>query len=183
MSRLGKKPISIPEGVEIEIKGRLVAVKGPKGQLEREIRPEIKVEKKEKEIVLTPLIETKKTKSFWGLTRAIIANMIEGVVKGFEKKLQIEGVGYRANLEGDDLVLQIGFSHPVKIKKEQGINFSVEKNIITISGINKEKVGEMAAEIRAIRPPEPYKGKGIRYFGEQVRRKSGKKVVSSAGAA
>ncbi len=183
MSRIGKKPIEIPEKLEIEVKDSLIKVKGPKGELEREIRPEIKAEIKEGKVLFSPLGESKKIRAFWGLTRALIANMIEGVTKGFEKKLEIEGVGYKANLEGQDLVLNMGYSHPVKIEKPEGIDFSVEKNIITVSGIDKEKVGQIAAKIRAVRKPEPYKGKGIRYQGEQVRRKVGKKAAGAEGEA
>ncbi len=182
MSRVGKKPILIPESVEVKIAGQGVIVKGPKGELQREILPEIGVEVKEGQILVTPKKETKKTNAFWGLTRTLIFNMIEGVTKGYEKKLQIEGIGYKASLEGEDLVLQVGFSHPVKIKKEEGIKFSVEKNIITILGINKELVGQIAAKIRKVQPPEPYKGKGISYLGEESRKKEGKKVVTTTGA-
>ncbi|MBZ9577761.1 50S ribosomal protein L6 [Patescibacteria group bacterium] len=179
MSRIGKKPIPIPEGVEVKIEGQNVIVKGPKGELQKEVRPEIKVEIKENEILVSPEKETKKTNAFWGLTRTLISNIIKGVTEGYEKKLEIQGVGYRANLEGEDLVLQVGFSHPVKIDKVEGIKFEVEKNIITISGIDKELVGQIAAKIRKVRKPEPYKGKGIRYLGEEVRRKPGKKVVTA----
>jgi len=179
MSRVGKKPIEIPEGVEVKIENSKVIVKGPKGELQREVRPEIKVEIKDKEIVVIPQKETKKTNAFWGLTRTLIYNMVKGVTEEFEKKLQLEGVGYKVNLEGENLVLQVGFSHLVKIKKVEGINFSVEKNIITISGIDKELVGQVAAKIRKVRPPEPYKGKGIRYVGEEIRRKAGKKVATA----
>jgi len=179
MSRIGKKPILIPKDVEVKISDNIVMVKGPKGELQREIRPEIGVEIKEGKILVSPKQETKKTKAFWGLTRALIANMIEGVLKGYEKKLEMEGIGYKAKLEGEDLVLQVGFSHPVEIKQEENIKFSVEKNVITISGIDKELVGQIAARIRSVRPPEPYKGKGIRYLGEQIRRKTGKKVAAA----
>ena len=179
MSRVGKKPILIPEGVEVKIDDSKITIKGPKGELQKEVRPEIKAEIKEGKILITVQKETKKTNAFWGLTRTLIFNMVKGTTEGYEKKLQIEGIGYRANLEGEDLVLQVGFSHPVKIKKEEGIKFSVEKNIITISGFDKELVGQIAAKIRKVRPPEPYKGKGIRYVGEEVRRKAGKKVVAT----
>ena len=180
MSRVGKKPIQIPQGVEVKISGQKVMVRGPKGELSREVRPEIGVEVKEGKILVSPKIETKKTKALWGLTRALIANMIKGVTEGYEKKLEIEGIGFRASVEGENLVLSVGFTHPVKIKAPEGIKFSVEKNIITVSGTDKELVGQMAAKIRAIRPPEPYKGKGIRYVGERVRRKVGKKAATAA---
>ena len=179
MSRIGKKPIEIPKGVEVKIEDNVVIVKGPKGELQKKIRPEIKVEIKENEILVSPEKETKKTNAFWGLTRTLISNIIKGVTEGYEKKLEIQGVGYKANLEGEDLVLQVGFSHSVKIDKVGGIKFEVEKNIIAISGIDKELVGQVAAKIRKVRPPEPYKGKGIRYVGEEVRRKAGKKVVTA----
>jgi len=179
MSRIGKKPIEIPEVVEVKIEGQLVFIKGPKGELSQAIRPEIKVEVKESKILVSPQKETKETSAFWGMTRALLYNMVKGVMEGYEKKLEIEGVGYRASIEGDQLVLNIGFSHPVKIKQPAGIKFSVDKNVISVSGIDKGLVGEMAAEIRRVRPPEPYKGKGIRYAGEQVRRKLGKKAVAT----
>ncbi len=179
MSRIGKKPISIPENVEVKVEDSKVTVKGPKGELSREIRPEIKVEIKDKEILVAPQKETKRTKAFWGLTRALIANMIKGITEGFEKKLEIQGIGFRANLEGEDLVLYVGFSHPVKVKAPEGVKFSIEKNIITVSGIDIERVTQTAAKIRKTKPPEPYKGKGIRYVGEEVRRKVGKKAVTA----
>jgi len=184
MSRIGKKPILIPENVEVKIEGSKVTVKGPKGELQKEIRPEIRFEIKDKEIFVFPKIETKKTKALWGTTRVLLSNMIKGVKEGFEKKLEIQGLGYKATLEvpntgSPDLILSVGFSHPIKIKAPPSIEFSVEKNIITVSGIDKELVGQIAAEIRKVRPPEPYKGKGIRYIGEVIRRKAGKKVVTT----
>ncbi len=179
MSRLGKKPILIPEGVEVKIEGYKVTVKGPKGELQREVRPEIKIEIKDNRIFILPKIETKKTKAFWGLTRVLMANMIKGVTEGYEKKLEIQGLGFRASLEGENLLLQVGFSHPVKVNPPAGIKFSVEKNIITVSGIDKELVGQTAAIIKKIKPPEPYKGKGIKYLEEVVKRKMGKKAVSA----
>jgi large subunit ribosomal protein L6 len=181
MSRIGKKPIEIPKGIEVKIEGDLVKIKGPKGELSQKIRPEIKVEIKEEKIFVSPQIETKKTKAFWGLTRTLLANNVKGVIEGYEKKLQIEGLGYKAEIEGENLILRAGFSHPVKIKAPSGIKFSVDKNIITISGINKELVGQVAAKIRKVRPPEPYKGKGIRYLGETIKLKPGKKVTTTAG--
>lgn len=179
MSRIGKKPIQIPAGVEAKVEGNKVRIKGPKGELEVKIRPELKIDFKDGLISLSPAIETKKTGSLWGLSRTLIANMIEGVVSGHKKKLEIQGVGYRVSLEGGDLNLIVGFSHPVKIKKPEGVNFSVEKNIITVDGPNKELVGQIAAQIRKVKKPEPYKGKGIRYVGEQVRKKVGKKAAGT----
>ncbi len=179
MSRIGKKLIEIPKGVEVEIDNDSVLVKGPKGELERKIRPEIRIEIKDGAIQVSPKKETQKTLAFWGLTRALLSNMVYGVFQGFEKKLQIEGIGYKAALEKDTLVLNLGFSHPVKFETPQGVSFSVEKNIITLSGIDKELVTQTAAVIRKAKPPEPYKGKGIRYVGEEVKRKVGKKAAGA----
>ena len=181
MSRIGKKPIEIPKGIEVKIEEDLVKIKGPKGELSRKIRPEIKVEIKNEKILVSPQIETKKTKAFWGLTRTLLANNIKGVIEGYEKKLQIEGLGYKAEIEGENLILRVGFSHPVEIKAHSGIKLSVDKNIITIFGIDKELVGQVAAKIRKVKPPEHYKGKGIRYLGEIVKIKPGKKVATAAG--
>ena len=179
MSRVGKKPIKILEGVEIKIHGQKITVKGPKGELSREIRPEIMIQEKQGEIIVTPKVESKRFGAFWGLTRSLIANMVQGVAEGYEKKLDVQGLGYKANLEGEDLALKVGFSHIVKFSGVEGIKFLVDKNIITVSGIDKEKVGQTAAKIRKIRPPEPYKGKGIRYEGEEVRIKVGKKAATA----
>lgn len=179
MSRIGKKPISIPELIDVKIEGNRVSVKGPKGELSREVASVIKVEVKDNQIFVLPKLDSKKTKALWGLTRALVANMVEGVKDGYEKKLEIEGLGFKAQLDGDSILLNVGFSHPVKIRAPQGIKFSVEKNIITVSGADKELVGQTAAVIRKTKKPEPYKGKGIRYFGEQIIRKVGKKVVAT----
>ena len=181
MSRVGKKPILIPQGVEVKIEGQNVSIKGPKGELSMKVRPEIKVALENGQIIITPKKESKEVMAFWGLTRALLANNVKGVTEGFEKRLEIEGVGYRAALEGKDLNLQMGYSHPVKISAPDGITFSVEKNVITVSGTDRGLVGQTAAKIRDVRPPEPYKGKGIRYEGEQVRRKLGKRAVATAG--
>lgn len=180
MSRIGKKIILIPAGVEVKIDGRDVSVKGPKGELQMKVPFDIKAEMKDGQISITTLKESKNANALWGTVRVLISNMIEGVMKGYEKKLEIQGVGYKAALEGETLVLNLGFSHQVKFGKEKDINYAVAKNIITISGPDKQKVGQLAARIRAKKPPEPYKGKGIRYVGEYVRRKAGKKVVASA---
>jgi len=180
MSRIGKKPIEIPDGVEVEIKGQKIRIKGPKGEISREILPEIKIVQEGKKILLSPKSKTKRAKAFWGLSRALLANFVKGVKTGFEKKLEIKGVGYQAKMEGNDLVLQLGFSHPVKIRAPEGIKLSVEKNVISVSGIDKELVGQIAAKIRKIRPPEPYKGKGVRYLGEEIRKKAGKKATTTA---
>jgi len=177
MSRIGKKPIEIPAGVEVKITGQKVQVKGPKGELSLKVRPEIKVEMKDGKISLSTQNEL--AKAFWGLTRALLANMVQGVIKNFEKKLEIVGVGNRVALEGQTLVLNVGFSHPVKVPAPQGIVFSVDKNIITVQGPDIGLVGQTAANIRKLRPPEPYKGKGIRYFGEQVKIKEGKRAATA----
>ncbi|OQX00940.1 50S ribosomal protein L6 [Candidatus Parcubacteria bacterium A4] len=180
MSRIGKKPILIPQDVKIKVDGQRVAVKGPKGELSREIRPEIRINLSEKEISFSPCAETKETPKFWGLSRALVNNLIEGVTKGFEKKLEIEGVGYKFISKGEKSVeLSVGYSHNVPVNAPEGITFAVEKNTITVSGIDKEKVFQCAANIRKIKPPEPYKGKGIKYVGEIIRRKSGKKVAAT----
>jgi len=182
MSRIGKKFILIPKGVDVKIEKDKILIKGPKGELSQAIRPEIEVSLKEDKIFVSPKIQVKKTSSFWGMTRALLANMVKGVTDGFEKKLEIKGIGFKSNLEGEDLVLQVGFSHPVKVKKIEGIKFGVEKNIITISGFDKQLVGETAARIKRIKPPDAYKDKGIRYLGEVVKKKEGKKAVASTGA-
>ncbi len=181
MSRIGKKPITLPQGVTAEVTEKLITVKGAKGELKQSIHPEVKIEVQDGKILVTPAGKefSKKGRGLWGLHRALVANMVEGVNKGFEKKLEIEGVGFKANVQGDELVLNIGFTHPVKIKKVPGVEFAVEKNVITITGIDKERVGFMAALIRKQKKAEPYKGKGIKYQGEVIRRKEGKKVVAS----
>ncbi len=181
MSRIGKKPIIIPREVEVDIQANKVTVKGPQGSLEREFRPEIKIDKKDGliEVSLKKTKERiKEQKAFWGLTRKLIYNMVEGAAKGFEKKLEIEGIGYKAEIIGEEIILSAGFSHPVKLKIPPGLKVSVEKNIITVFGADKELVGHLAALIRKVRPTEPYKGKGIKYQGEVVRRKAGKKVTA-----
>jgi len=180
MSRIGKKSIEIPQTVKVQIEGQNVKVSGPKGELNTKIHQDIKVEVKDGKLFVSPVRKLpKKSKGLWGLYRALIFNMVSGVQKEFEKKLEIEGVGYKAAVQGDELVLNVGFVHPVKIKKPDGVSFSVEKNVITVSGINKEKVGQISAEIRATKKAEPYKGKGIKYQGEKIRRKEGKKVVAA----
>lgn len=178
MSKVGKQTIQIPSGVQVQVEGKTVHAKGPKGTLSKEFFDEIGVRVEEDKISVEPLTKNmnKKVKALWGTTRSLIANMIEGVSKGFEKKLEIEGVGYRASVEGKDLVLNVGFTHPVKIEAPEGISFAVEKNVVLVSGIEKETVGQVAASVRKVRPPEPYKGTGIRYQGEYIRRKAGKRV-------
>lgn len=161
------------------MEGDKMIIKGPRGELSQKIGPEVKVEVKDVKIQIYLVGETKGSKAIWGLTRALIANMVEGVTAGFEKKLAIEGIGFKASVEGEDILLQVGFSHQVKIKIPPEIKISVEKNIINVSGIDKGLVGQTAANIRKVKPPEPYKGKGIRYVGEVIRRKTGKKAVGA----
>ncbi len=181
MSRIGKKPINIPEGVEIKIQDKQVTVKGPKGELKLNLISKIKVEIKDNQVIVNPADPNPKKltaqKAYWGLFRALIANMVEGVTKGYSKVLEVKGLGFQATIQGDQLVLKLGFSHLVNITKPEDLEIEVKSNIITISGINKEKVGNFAAKIRKIKKPEPYKGKGIRYQGEYVRRKLGKKAT------
>ena len=179
MSRIGKKPILIPDDVKVEIGDSVVKVSGPKGELQRKFRNDIKISIKDSTVVLEMYKKNKLASALWGTYASHIANMIEGVKNGYEKRLLLEGVGYRAELQGKDLSLNLGFSHPVKIEAPEGITFKTEKNMIIISGIDKEKVGQIAAQIRALKKPEPYKGKGIRYEDEVVRRKAGKKAVGT----
>jgi large subunit ribosomal protein L6 len=181
MSKIGKKPIPIPKGVKVKVEKGKIFVSGPKGTLEKEFRPEVGIEIRGEKIFIFPQIETKITKALWGTTRSLILNMVEGVQKGYEKKLEIEGLGYKASIEGENLVLKVGFSHPVVISPPKGIKISIEKNIITVSGIDKELVGKVAAEIKMAKKAEPYKGKGIKYFGEKIKRKVGKKATSTSG--
>ncbi|MBR5259618.1 MAG: 50S ribosomal protein L6 [Eggerthellaceae bacterium] len=175
MSRIGKMPIAVPAGVEVIIDGSTVTVKGPKGELTRTFQPVITIAQEGAEILVTRPDDSRTSRSFHGLTRTLLANMIEGVSKGYSKKLQMVGVGYRAALKGKDLEMQLGYSHPVFVEAPAGITFEVPNQTeIIVSGPNKEQVGQIAADIRKWRKPEPYKGKGIRYEGEVVRRKAGK---------
>jgi large subunit ribosomal protein L6 len=175
MSRVGKMPIPIPQGVEVRIERSHVSVKGPKGELSRELNPEMKIEQTDGQVIVTRPSEQPRHRAMHGLTRTLIANMVAGVSSGFTKTLELQGVGYRAQMQGRDLVLAVGYSHPVQVPPPEGIEFAVEgTSKITVSGINREHVGQAAADVRKIRLPEPYKGKGIRYTGEYVRRKAGK---------
>ncbi len=175
MSRIGKKPIEIPQGVEIKIDGQTVTAKGPLGEETVEVRPEIAVKIEDNHIILSKVGESRETDALYGLFRTLVANAVHGVKEGFEKKLEIQGVGYRAQMQGTTLNMQLGYSHPVDIVPPKGITISVEANTkISVKGSNKQTVGDVAAEIRSKRPPEVYKGKGIRYEGEYIRRKAGK---------
>lgn len=175
MSRIGKLPIEIPQGVEVTIDGQTVTAKGPLGTEVVEVREEIIVKKEDNQVVLTRRDEERKTRALHGLSRTLVANAINGVKTGFEKKLELQGVGYRAAMQGTTLNLQLGYSHPINIESPKGITITVEANTkISVKGSNKQTVGDVAAEIRSKRPPEVYKGKGVRYEGEYVRRKAGK---------
>jgi large subunit ribosomal protein L6 len=176
MSRIGKKAIPVPNGVNVTLAGQDVTVKGPKGQLGWKVVEEIEVKQEGNVIHITPRGDTQRHRAMWGLSRTLIANMVKGVTEGYEVTLEMTGVGYRGAMKGNALELQLGFSHPVVIDPPAGIKFDAPKQTeIKISGIDKQLVGEMAAKIRKIRPPEPYKGKSVKYAGERVRRKEGKK--------
>jgi len=175
MSRIGKKPVTLPKGVTLDLQGQVVAVKGPKGELRRSLHPEMQLALADGVLTVARPTEDKRHKALHGLTRTLIQNMVDGVAKGFNKTLEIQGVGYKAEAKPYGVNLVVGFSHPVKYEAPKGIKISVENNtVVKIEGADKEIVGQVAAELRAVRPPEPYKGKGIRYQGEQVRRKAGK---------
>ena len=175
MSRIGKKPVTVPQGVTLDLKGSEVAVKGPKGELRRQLHPEMQLALADGIFTVTRPSEEQKHKALHGLTRTLVQNMVDGVSKGFVKTLEIQGVGYKAEAKPYGVNLVVGYSHPVKYEAPKGIKISVENNTtVKIEGADKEKVGQVAAELRAVRPPEPYKGKGVRYQGEQIRRKAGK---------
>ena len=176
-------PINLPDNVKLEIVHSSLKVIGPKGELERNIAKGIMVEEKDGKVLISKKNDNPKLKALHGTTRALVANMVKGVVEGWSKTLELVGTGYRAELSGNKLVINIGFSHPVEFVAPEGVDFKVEKTLITIEGIDKELVGLVAAKIRAIRPPEPYKGKGIRYQGEEVRRKPGKAAKAQGAAA
>jgi large subunit ribosomal protein L6 len=177
MSRIGKQPIRVPEGVEVQIEPGLVRVKGPKGELSERVSPAMTIERSNGELTVTRPTDRGEHRALHGLTRTLIANMVTGVTDGYEKRLEIQGVGYRAALRGSDLELQVGYSHPVEVCAPEGIQFEVPAPTqIVVRGSSKQAVGEIAARIRKVRPPEPYKGKGIRYVGEYVQRKVGKRA-------
>jgi large subunit ribosomal protein L6 len=179
MSRIGLFPVALPSGVEISIEGQRVVVKGPKGTLEHRFHDRVKVMVEDGQARVERLDEERESRALHGLSRALLANMVHGVSEGFSRELQIVGVGYRTNLKGRDLELLVGYSHPVQIEAPEGVTFEVpEPNRIVVRGIDKQVVGQVAADIRAVRPPEPYKGKGIRYADEVVRRKAGKAGVA-----
>lgn len=176
MSRIGKWPVQIPSGVEVTIESSVITVKGPKGSLSLTVHPRITIKKEDNEVVVTRSTDEKEDKSLHGLTRSLIQNMVTGVTTGFQKRLEVIGVGYRAQVNGNKLNLSLGFSHPVEMEALPGLSLEIDKDTkhIVISGADKQQVGEFAAKVRSLRKPEPYKGKGIRYAGEHVRRKAGK---------
>jgi large subunit ribosomal protein L6 len=177
MSRIGKQPIEVPDGVMVSVEPEIVRVNGPKGELFERVARDIEVKKEDSQIVVTRPTDRGEHRALHGLTRSLIANMVEGVTNGFEKRLEIQGVGYRAQLQGKKLVLSLGYSHPVEVEAPEGIDFEVpQPTQIVVRGISKQAVGEVAAIIRKKRPPEPYKGKGVRYQGEYVARKVGKRA-------
>jgi large subunit ribosomal protein L6 len=178
MSRIGKLPIELPKGVSFEVKEDVIRVKGPKGQLERANNKYVTFDVKENVLTVNRNDDSRESRSMHGLMRALTFNMVKGVSDGFERKLEINGVGYRAEVKGQQLVMQLGFSHPIEYDVPKGVDAKVEKNIITLSGIDKELLGQTAAKVRSFRPPEPYKGKGVKYAEERIQRKVGK-----AGAA
>ncbi|MAZ56734.1 50S ribosomal protein L6 [bacterium] len=177
MSRLGKQPIALPSGVEATLADKNLTVKGPKGTLSRDFRDDVELKIEDNSVVLTPDPTSDLSKALWGTYASHVNNMVHGVTEGFEKKLEIEGVGYRAEMKGRTLVLNVGFSHPVELELPEGLEVTVEKNVITVTGIDKESLGQFAANIRKVKKPEPYKGKGIHYVGEYIIRKQGKKAV------
>jgi large subunit ribosomal protein L6 len=176
VSRIGRSPVNVPSGVQVSIDGATVRVKGPKGELTRTFRPEITVRQDGGQLTVERPSDEPSVRALHGLTRALLNNMVVGVTTGFSKQLQVEGVGYRAERSGKDLVLNVGYSHPVRVAPPEGVSFEVDdkSRLITVRGVDKELVGQVAADLRKVRPPEPYKGKGIRYVGEYVRHKAGK---------
>jgi large subunit ribosomal protein L6 len=176
MSRIGKKPVAVPSGVTASIDGQTVKVKGPKGALEVILHDDVEVAMEKGEVVITPRAETKRARAMWGMSRTLVSNLVSGVTAGFEKRLEISGVGYRASVQGKNLQLALGYSHDVVYPIPEGIQIATPRPVeIVINGIDRQKVGQVAAEIRGFRPPEPYKGKGVKYAGEFIFRKEGKK--------
>lgn len=180
MSRIGIRPIEIKDGITVELTPTKVMARGSLGTLEVDLPYGVKVAQKENRIFVTRVNDTKQNRALHGTVRNLIQNIITGVSAGFEKKLELVGIGYRAALEGNTLVLQVGFTHPVKMEIPEGLQVKIEKNLVTVSGADKQRLGQFCAEIRAVRPPEPYKGKGIRYHGEQIRMKQGKAMKTGA---
>lgn len=183
MSKIGKKPIPISKGVEVEISGQTVKVKGPKGELSRKLEPGIKAEVVGNEVLVKAISNSRTARQLWGLTRSLIKNMIEGVTEGFKKELELVGIGYRVEKKGEGVSLSLGFSHPIEFNPPEGVSLEVsDKTKITVSGIDKQPVSQTAARIRGLRPPEPYKGKGIKYVDEVIKKKPGKAGKVGVGA-
>jgi len=181
MSRIGKKPIELKDGVEAKYQDGHLSIKGPKGTLDLDVHKEISLEIKDKQIILTKNGQTKEAGALWGLMRSLISNMVMGVTEGYKKQLELQGVGYRMSVQGKKINLALGFSHPVVVDVPEGLEAKIEENnVLAISGIDKQKVGQFSAEIRKLKKAEPYKGKGFRYVGEHVRRKAGKKATAAA---
>lgn len=181
MSKIGQQPIEIPSGVTVEINGNIISVSGPKGKLEINIKKDlIDVKIEDNKIIVFTKKDSKIARSLWGTVRMLVANNVKGVVDGWNKQLELVGTGYRSEVQGNTLVLTVGYSHPVKIEAPEGITFKVEKSVINVEGIDKQVVGQVSANIRSSRPPEPYKGKGVKYVGEVVRRKAGKAAKAAA---
>lgn len=180
MSKIGKQPITIPNNVQIEIDGRTVSIKGPKGEVAHTHPREVAVKMEEDQLIVEKVSTARYAQALWGLWRALLANEVTGMHEGFEKKLELSGVGYRVAMKGKDIELQLGLSHPVVFEASEGIIFGVEDKVITVAGTDKQRVGQVAAEIRKLRLPEPYKGKGIKYVGEVIRRKAGKAAKAAA---
>lgn len=176
MSRVGRKPIPVPEKVQVDIKGNRVVVKGPNGELKREFHPDMDIELDDGHLVVKRPTDQRHHRALHGLTRALLNNMVVGVSEGFRKELEIQGVGYRAEMAGDNLIMHLGYSHPIEVQPPPGVSFSFDprNKVITVEGADKQIVGQIAADLRKLRPPEPYKGKGVRYRGEHIRRKAGK---------
>lgn len=179
MSRIGKKPIEISEGVKVDIKNNKIIASGPKGSLEFICAPEVAIKVENNNVIVEKKINSQKASAIWGTTTKIISNIIKGVKNGFQKQLELNGVGFRMALQGNKIVLALGFSHPVEVVVLENLLVEIKNNIMTISGADKQKVGQFAAEIRSLKPAEPYKGKGFKYVGEIIRRKEGKKAASS----
>ncbi|MGH9857199.1 MAG: 50S ribosomal protein L6 [Acidobacteriota bacterium] len=182
MSRIGKLPVAIPSGVSVKLEGRHLEASGPKGNLNLKLTPHVKLAVAEQELRVSPTGDTPLAQQQWGLTRTLVANLVQGVSEGWQKQLEIHGVGYRVQAAGRVLNLSLGYSHPIEFKLPAGVDATVEGNTIILSGADKQQVGQAAAEIRSLRKPEPYKGKGIRYVGEQIRRKAGKAAAAKGAA-
>jgi len=179
MSRIGKQPIIIPNEVSAKVADTIIEIKGPKGSLSYDFGYDVKVEIKDKEIIVSKLSRTQQAQSLWGTTRSIINNMVEGVANGFKKQLELHGVGYKMAIQGNKLVLNLGFSHPIEAEIPEGITATIEKNVLTVEGVDKQSVGQFAAVVRGYRKVEPYKGKGMRYVGEHFIKKEGKRAVGT----